>query len=284
MVEFKQIVGRGSRLYPENDKYSFEIVDYVGASVLFSDPGFDGEPVHIRTERIDGSGHVVEGEPADVAPAIPSIGEPGPSFDRVQSGGDIHQPPARKYYVDGTEVTVTAEAYYVADTGSGALRLVEYADYLAGQVRVLCPTIEDLRARWADPQLRAVLEEGLASRGVSVEEMSRRLELVPDTDPFDVLAHAAWNIPQRTRAERARLVREDHESDLEALVPIAREIISALLDRYEDYGVEEMTHVYAFQVPPLSNFGSPVEAAQYFGGAEGWHQAISELQGWLYSA
>ena len=75
------------------------------------------------------------------------------------------------------------------------------------------------------------------------------------TDPFDVLAHAAWNVPQRTRAERARLVREDHANDLEALVPTAREIISALLDRYEEYGVEEMTHVYAFQVPPLSEVG-----------------------------
>ena len=114
--------------------------------------------------------------------------------------------------------------------------------------------------------------------------MSRRLELSTDTDPFDVLAHAAWNIPQRTRAERARLVRSDHASDLEALVPTAREIIAALLDRYEEYGVEEMTHVYAFQVPPLSNFGSPVEAARHFGGVEGWRQAISELQSWLYSA
>lgn len=110
---------------------------------------------------------------------------------------------------------------------------MEYADYLAGQVRVLCPTIDDLRQRWADPQLRVVLEESLASRGVSIEEMSRRLQLSTDTDPFDVLAHAAWNIPQRTRAERARLVRAGHASDLEALVPTAREIVAALLDRYE---------------------------------------------------
>lgn len=284
MVEFKQIVGRGSRLYPDNDKYSFEIVDYVGASVLFSDPGFDGEPVRIRTERIDESGEIVEEDTGDIAAPMPSLAEPEPDFDRTQSEGDLGQTPSRKYYVDGTEVTVTAEAYYVADTSTGGLRLVEYSDYLAGQVRILCPTIDDLRQRWADPQLRSVLEESLAARGVSIEEMSRRLELSTDTDPFDVLAHAAWNVPQRTRAERARLVRSDHAGDLEALVPTAREIIAALLDRYEEYGVEEMTHVYAFQVPPLSNFGSPVEAARHFGGVEGWRRAISDLQGWLYSA
>ncbi|MDZ7578248.1 MAG: hypothetical protein U0904_08765 [Candidatus Nanopelagicales bacterium] len=78
MVEFKQIVGRGSRLYPENDKYSFEIVDYVGASVPFSDPGFDGEPVRIRTERIDESGEIVEDELGDVAPRCRRLANPSP--------------------------------------------------------------------------------------------------------------------------------------------------------------------------------------------------------------
>lgn len=284
MVEFKQIVGRGSRLYPDNDKYSFEIVDYVGASILFSDPGFDGEPVRIQTERIDESGGIVEEDVGDADAPMPSLAESEPAFDHTQSEGDLDQSSSRKYYVDGTEVTVTAEAYYVADTSTGDLRLVEYSDYLAGQVRILCPTIDDLRQRWADPRLRSALEESLAARGVSIEEMSRRLELSIDTDPFDVLAHAAWNVPQRTRSERARLLRRDHASELEALVPTARGIITALLDRYEEYGVEEMTHVYAFQLPPLSNFGSPVEAAQHFGGVEGWRQAIGDLQDWLYSA
>ena len=165
--------------------------------------------------------------PGTSPPRCRSLGEPEPDFDRTQSEGRTRPAASaevlrRRHRSHGHRRGLLRRRHQHGRLRPGGVR----ATTSPARSASLCPTIDDLRARWADPQLRAVLEEGLASRGVSIEEMSRRLELATDTDPFDVLAHAAWNIPQRTRAERARLVREDHASDLEALVPTAREIIA----------------------------------------------------------
>lgn len=290
MVEFKQIVGRGTRLYPDKGKYSFDIVDFVGASAHFADPGFDGTPLSTTTVCIDPTGEPTTGlEPGAEGqgdPTIITVSEPEPPFTPEPSGTfDPPEPePRRKYYVDGTEVQVSAEGFWIPDTSTGELRLVEYTDYLAEHVRRLAPTVEELRDRWSVVTTRAALEELLAERGINVTEMVEKAGLSPDTDPFDALAHVAWNLPQRTRAERARLVRADHQSELERFTPKAREVIDALLGRYEQQGVDEMSDPYVVELPPISELGSPAEIAALFGGPEEWHQVVNDVQRWLYSA
>ncbi len=139
---------------------------------------------------------------------MPSLGEPEPDFDRTQSEGELDQPPARKYYVDGRRSRSPPRLTTSPDTSTGALRLVEYADYLAGQVRVLCPTIDDLRQRWADPRLPRGARGELASRGVPIEEMSRRLELSRPTLTLSTSLRTqrgtSHNGPGRTRTIGAR--------------------------------------------------------------------------------
>lgn len=258
-------------------------MDFVGASAHFADPGFDGPPLSSTTTRLD-----AEGEPdasTDDARVV-TLAEPEPEFTHEQSGElDPPEPERhRKYYVDGTEVHVSAEGFWIPDTSTGELRLVEYVDYLADHVRRISPTVEDLRARWASASSRSTIEELLAERGINVPEMAERAQLPPETDPFDVLAHLAWDLPQRTRAERARLVRVDHQSDIEQLVPHAREVIDALLLRYEQQGIDEMADPYVVELPPISALGSPSEIAALFGGPDEWRRAVGDVQRWLYSA
>jgi len=127
MVDFKQIIGRGTRLFPDDDKLSFEIIDYSGATALFEDAEFDGVPESMTTEEIDDEGAVVAGD---------EVAEPEPEY-----GQDDAEPSpperARKLYIDGLEVSVTAEGFYLPDPMDGRLRLVEYADHAADELRRL---------------------------------------------------------------------------------------------------------------------------------------------------
>lgn len=289
MVEFKQIVGRGSRLYPEKGKYSFDIVDFVGASVHFADPGFDGTPLTTTTTRLGPDGEPAP-EPGSDDQQVITVEEPEAAFVREPSGefpvcqGEFGPEPRRKYYVDGSDVEVSSEGFWIPDTSTGELRLVEYTDYVANHVRRIAPSVAELRERWASASSRAALEELLAERGINITEMAEKAHLSPDTDPFDALAHIAWNLPQRTRAERARLVHAGHRSELERFEPLAREVIDALLRRYEQQGVDEMSDPYVVELPPISELGSPSEIAALFGGPAQWRRVVSDVQQWLYSA
>jgi type I restriction enzyme R subunit len=103
-------------------------------------------------------------------------------------------------------------------------------------------------------------------------------------DTVDRLLHLAWGLPSLTRAERARRARRAHQSELDEYPARAREVLSLLLDRYSEAGIDEIAEPAVVQVPPLSTIGSPTEIASRFGGADGWHRARAEVQGWLYSA
>ncbi|MFN8187884.1 MAG: DEAD/DEAH box helicase family protein [Gaiellales bacterium] len=275
MVEFKQIIGRGTRLYPDADKLSFEIIDYSGATALFEDPEFDGPPEGILDEEIDAEGEVVE--PLEVH-------EPEPEFDAGEGelGEDeLEERGARKLYVDDSDVWVTAEGIYLPDVESGRLRLVDYADYVAGHVRRLVTSPSELRERWRSREDRARLEELLAQRGVSFDELAERLGH-PEADPLDLLVFVAWNGPEVSRRDRANRLRREQATFLEGFVPEARAILEELLEKYAEHGIGQLEDLAILEVPPLTDFGTPVEIAGRFGGAENLRRAVQELQRRLY--
>jgi type I restriction enzyme, R subunit len=295
MVEFKQIIGRGSRLYPEKGKTSFEIVDYVGATQLFQDPSFDGPAQRVRVEHVDADGSLLDVD-EDVSPGTAeSVGseslelaEPEPEYvaggsGTVESVGPAPERPLpRKFLVDGVEVSLVAEGYQVPDTATGRLRLVEYADYVGDRVRRLTDDAEDLRQRWARKDQRERIEEALAAEGVEIHELEERTGL-SGADAFDVLVHAAWQLTPLTRAQRAQRVR----AGLDVGPPLdvrAREVLDALLERYAEHGVDEMSDPLALTLPPLAPLGSEVEIVSRFGGASGYRRAVADLQRTLYSA
>ncbi|MCL4291363.1 MAG: DEAD/DEAH box helicase family protein [Thermoleophilia bacterium] len=276
IVEFKQIIGRGTRLYPDADKLSFEIIDYSGATRLFEDPGFDGPPERIVEEEVDDEGRLVE--PLEVA-------EPEPEYGEKETAGaeELEDRGARKLYVDETEVYVAAEGFYLPDAESGRLRLVEYGDYVGDQVRRLFPRPDDLRARWRTANGRDEVVELLQARGIAFEEIAERAG-IPDADPFDLLVHVAWNAPVTSRRQRAQRLRREHADFLGSFTPEAREILEELVEKYADHGITQLDDLRVLEVPPLPEYGNPVEIAARFGGPEALREAVDELSELVYSA
>jgi type I restriction enzyme R subunit len=200
MVEFKQIIGRGTRLYPDQDKLSFQIIDYAGATSHFADPDFDGLPELVTEEEIDERGEQVE-ETLVASPSPPYETE---ADDGMQHGTgvtleDLEAARARKYYVDDGQVFVTAESVYVLDPTDDRLRVFAYEDFAADQVRRLYPHPDNLRTRWRTADGRDEIVDELARRGLSFHELAERSGLV-EIDPFDLLVHVAWNSPWRHAA------------------------------------------------------------------------------------
>jgi type I restriction enzyme R subunit len=279
MSMFKQMIGRGTRLFPDEDKLSFDIIDYSGATALFSDPEFDGPPERVDREEIDDEGNVVD----DVA-----LEEQEPAFDDQRDDDadvdpdDVDDPRA-KFVVDGVEVWVTAEATYHLDPETHRLRLVEYRDFVTETVRALFPDANDLRSRWGNRVGREDVLGALAARGIDPSELLERAGL-PEADPIDVLVHLAWNQPLATRIDRVRRVRKQHADFFEQFQPAAREVLAQLLDKYAEYGISQLDDLGVLRVPPLSMFGSPAEIAGRFGSVDALHSAVARLGELLYAA
>ena len=282
IVEFKQIIGRGTRLYPDEDKLTFEIIDYSGATALFEDPEFDGPPeAPPLVEEIDEDGKTIR--TSEVSEPEPAYGEPGGSEgaadpDELESAG------ARKFYVDeGPAAYVAAEGFYLPDAQSGRLRLVEYSDYLVDGVRRLYPSARALRELWRTKHGRGEVTAVLASRGISLEEAAERLEL-GDMDAVDLLVHVAWNGPMITRGQRTRRLHADHRRFFEDFVPEARAVLEDLLDKYAEHGISQLDDLRVLEVPPLDRHGSVVDIASRFGGSEQLRSAIASMEDMLYAA
>jgi len=276
IVEFKQIIGRGTRLYPDKDKLSFTILDYAGATRLFADPNFDGEPERITEERLYPS--------SEEAGSPPRVGEglPWAEDEDVVVGDWEEEPPPRKYYVDGLEVRISAEMVYELDSSGKKQRVVKYTDYTKEQVRRLYPTPVELRTVWMDGEHRGAVIQALAERGIDFSTLVEATKQ-PDADPFDLLVHVAWNAPLRTRRERAERVRKERKDFWDRYSPQARTVLNDLLDKYTDHGVTQLDDLQILEVRPLSERGTPTEIADFFGGVKHLRSAVSELQALLYT-
>lgn len=290
-VEFKQIIGRGTRLYPEKGKTSFEIIDFVGATAHFADPDFDGYPVSIRHDP-----PLADGEPVPFAGDEDVVAEPEPDFvvgnpdtQRGEGGALATQgasgaqgaPVAKQFVVEGGGFHVVSEAVFVPDTSTGRLTLTEYGQFVAGEVKRLAVSPDALAAQWAQASSREMVLDALQRAGVSVEELLPPGE--EQVDHLDLLVQLAWDVPARTRKERARRVRERHHDDLERRSATARAVLSVLLDLYAERGIDEVTSPEVLGLPPVTAVGTHREIAEAFGGASGLHAAIEELQEWIYS-
>jgi type I restriction enzyme R subunit len=279
MSEFKQIIGRGTRVKSEYDKLWFNIIDYTGAATAkFADPEFDGEPVREDETRIDEEGKVdsLPAQEEDDAPSLPGYEEEGTGEVIEPDGG-----PPRKFYVDGGHVRIINHVVQELDPNGHVLRTTRYEDYAADKVRVLCPTVFDLKNRWADPIQRGEIIARLKDEAVEFDALAEALNQ-PEADPFDLLCHLAFNAPLRTRRERAQRLKSERKDFFEAYGPAARQILADLLDKYADHGDAQFALPEVLHVAPISNYGTVTEIARAFGGADKLRQAVSELQTLLY--
>lgn len=277
MSEFKQIIGRGTRVRDDYGKLWFNILDYTGSATrLFADPAFDGDPVRVTEEELaeDGTTRVVT-DTAEEEPTVP----------QETTGGVIEpdQPRREKFYYDGGQVEIAAHLVYELDSNGTQLRVVRYTDYAAESVRTLAADPRELRASWMDAKKRENIIARLKERGIDFEELATMADQ-PEADPFDLLCHLAFNAPLRSRRERAQQLKHTRKDFFEQYGLEARQVLDELLEKYAEHGDAQFVLPDVLKVSPISDHGQVTDIIRYFGGPEQLRQAVNELQRNLYAS
>jgi type I restriction enzyme R subunit len=288
MVEFKQIIGRGTRVRDDYGKLWFNILDYTGTATRnFADPAFDGDPAFATQEEIDEHGKVKDTE-------VITPEEPESDKSVEDAAGRLADAPlsasigerdgvrCRKFYFDGGQVEIAAELVHELDADGKQLRVVKLTDYTAEKVRTLCASQDELRARWADAGQRADIIQQLAERGIDFPTVAAQAGK-PEADPFDLLCHLAFNAPVLTRRQRADRMKKQQAAFFGYFAPEAREILDDLLEKYASDGELQFTLPDVLKVRPISDHGNVAEIAQRFGGFEKLGDAVNKLQSLLYA-
>ena len=277
MPEFKQIIGRGTRLRPDYGKLAFNIIDYTGtATEKFADPTFDGQPLATREESLSLENHVLETEVHDPPD---ETGYTSVQEDLLDTDNDL----PRKFYVDGGEVEIVRHLVYELDTDGKKIACRRLTDYTGDKVRTLYPHAPDLRRDWLDANRRAEIVEQLAQRGIDLETLAQTVDK-PETDAFDLLCHLAYSAPLRTRRERADRVKREENDFFARFGPEARAVLDALIEKYADHGSAQFKLPDVLEVPPFNEWGNVIELASRFGGSRRLRDAVNDLQRLIYAA
>jgi type I restriction enzyme R subunit len=286
MTDFKQIIGRGTRVREERGKRSFNIVDYTNSTVLFEDRAFDGEPALINESDIDDRGKILSEHEEELESA--ELEEETDDLEEDERSGfwgipDDDDEPPRKYYADGGSEEIVEERIYDLSPDN-QLRLSQLIDYTREQVRILYRSTLEIQQRWADPEQRSEIIELLADRGIDFDELKQVTKL-PEADPFDLLCHIAFDAPVLTCKQRAERLRRRQADFFEEYGEDARAILEIILDKYAEKGVEEFNIPTTFKANrEFDKYGNVAEIAQRFGGVQQLKETIYLLQNLLYSA
>lgn len=282
MTEFKQIVGRGTRIHEDTQKLYFTLIDFRGATAHFADPAFDGEPVQIYEPG--------EGDPMTPPEDVPPTDEDGnalpeaPGEDETIVAGEPDEPageagagPRRKVYVDGVSAAIVAERIEYLDA-DGKLVTESLRDFTKAALRKRFASLDDFLRRWsAEDRKQAILDE-LAEEGLPLDPIAD--ELGKDLDPFDLICHVAFDRKPLTRRERVENVRK---RDMFARHgEKARAVLDALLTKYADEGVLNLNDSNILRITPLDKLGTPLELVRAFGGKPAFDQAVHDLQNAIY--
>jgi type I restriction enzyme, R subunit len=270
MTEFKQILGRGTRVHEDTHKYYFTLMDFRNATQHFADPDFDGEPVQIY-------------EPGEDDPMEPpdTYEEPDEGEIVLDSGNDISikpdGPDSRKFYVNGVLVTIIAERVKYLDA-NGKLITESLRDYSKRAVVNQFVSLDAFLKKWnAVDRKQAIIDE-LEDEGLRLEPLAE--EVNPDLDPFDLICYVAYGRAPLTRRQRADSVRRS--GVFTKYGPQARAVLDALLKKYQDEGLVDLGDPRILQVSPIDKIGTPVELIRQFGSRNNFKQAVRELQSALY--
>ena len=282
MSEFKQIIGRGTRVRDDYGKLFFNILDYTGSATrLFADPEFDGDPALVTEEQMNEAGEAV-GEP-EIVEEQASTPEERAEASAPLLSTDEGEGERRKFYVDGGSVEIAAHLVYELDADGKKLQVKKFTEYTAEKVQSMYPSAAELRTKWSNADERAAIITALEERGISFEELAEAANQ-PDADPFDLLCHVAYSAPIRTRRERADAARSEGKKFFDRFADGAREVLNELLEKYVEFGTAQFQIPDILKVPPISERGNVMEIAGLFGGGENLREALAELQQLLYAA
>ncbi len=292
MNEFKQIIGRGTRLREDYQKLYFTIMDFKGATRLFADPDFDGEPVDIYEPDPDqpvtppddappeGANPPHTGEP-EAPPYYPDAPQGRP--DSEESQGDKGRV---KYVIDDVNVRIAVERSQYLDA-DGKLITEDYRVLLKGDIKKTLQTefgsMSHFLRRWNDAERKHAIVEELALQGAPLEKLQQAVANGSEFDVFDLVAHIAFDQKPLTRRERANNVKK--RDVFGKYGEQARAVLEALLDKFADHGVQDIEDAKVLELPPFDQFGSKTQIRRgIFGGVEQYTQALHELEHALYAA
>ncbi|UFZ01864.1 DEAD/DEAH box helicase family protein [Bradyrhizobium ontarionense] len=280
MTEFKQIVGRGTRVHEDTKKYYFTLIDFRGATNHFADPDFDGDPVQIYEP---GEGDPIA-PPDDMDNDLGENEQPplGPDGEEetvlVRPGGPA--PAAgggRKIYVDGIGARIVAERVEYLDE-NGKLVTESLRDFTRTALKRRFASLDDFLKRWKAAERKQAIVEELEAEGLVLDALVD--ELGKNLDPFDLICHVAFDRKPLTRRERADNVRK--RDVFGKYGGQARAVLDALLAKYADEGVLNLDDTNILRIPPLSELGTPLELIKAFGDRPAFERAVHELQSSLY--
>lgn len=270
MTEFKQIIGRGTRIREDYGKTYFTIMDFRNVTNLFADPDFDGEPVQLLTYNSDEEikSKDIEKKELKELQKIPDI--------NIYDSDDK----PRKFYVREADVSILNQSEEYLDS-TGKLIAEKMIDYTKKEINGEYKTLGDFLKKWNILEQKRALIEELSKKGIVLEVLKEQIPNGKKYDPFDLILHIAYGQKPLTRNERAKKVKKDSYFDKYGTK--AREVINALLEKYSDEGIENLENAEVLRVEPLKKFGRPLEIMKLFGGKNEYQKMIKEIQVRLYS-
>ena len=258
MTQFKQIIGRGTRVREDQGKLSFTIMDFRGVSRLFADPDWDG-PI----EQVDGY---------DPTKDKPEREKPKPDNDPEKS-------PVPYVDADGAKVHLVQETVSVYDTNGKLLRQENIIDYTRRNIRGNYADLGTFVRKWSETEKKEAITQELKTHGIDLQKLKED-EHMEDVDDFDFITHVAYDQKPLTRRERAENVKK--RDFLHKYSGVARQVIEALLEKYANDGITEIEKTEVLRLDPFRRMGNPARIAKLFGGKAGYLKAVKELEEEIY--
>ena len=274
MTEFKQIIGRGTRLRTDYGKFFFTIMDFRKATELFADAEWDGPALPVKVPGGDDGTTTPDPNP-----------EPGNDDSEIETvifnPGDIEIPdpePTIKFVVSGVQFNIIAERvqYYDKD---GKLITESLKDFTRKAVGQEFKSLDQFRKRWNEADRKQAIVEELLEKGVILEALEGAIGR--DLDPFDLICHIAFDQPTLTRKERAEGVKKRNVFSM--YEEKAREVLGILLDKYADQGLDTIEKLDVLKLDPFTKIGTPIEIVRSFGGRDAYLEALQKLETALYA-
>jgi type I restriction enzyme, R subunit len=276
MTEFKQIIGRGTRVREDYNKWFFTILDFRGVTKLFADPAFDGDPVKVLELLPDG-------DMEEAVDDLDDVDETGDDDDAGLDDAGTEFPkdrPAKRtrFIVSGQEVRIIGERVQLIGA-DGKLITESLTDFTRRNVRGDYATLDDFLTAWAASDRRSALLDALTEKGIPLEEL-QELSGAGDLDLFDLILHVAYDKKPIKRRDRAAAVRQSNY--LSKYQGKARSVVEALLDKYADSGVHSVEDVSVLRVDPFRSIGTPLEIISLFGSRESFQSVVRDLERQIY--
>lgn len=283
MTEFKQIIGRGTRLRPDYNKWYFTILDFRGVTRLFEDKEFDGEPVQVKEVQENEEMPKEEQSKEEVENIIDNLSD-DETVVEIPPNIDITdvENPTKKFYVNGVEVVQVGERvqYYGKD---GKLITESLVDYTKKNLKAQFATMDDFIKKWSEADKKSAIIDELIEQGVMLDELKEEVKQKTgkDLSVFDLICHVTFDMPPLSRKERAEKVKK--RNYFGKYSEKARKVLNALIDKFADEGIEEIENREILYFQPFDEIGTPVEIIKEFGGKTKYEEAIKELEKELFN-